>query len=239
VAKVVTDQGAQRQAAADPRKDPNKLVHVWPHLVGMELIAVLVFSLGLVLMSVFIKAPLVELANPELTPNPAKAPWYFLNLQELLLHMHPTLAGVIVPGVVLLLLAAIPYIDNTPAGTGVYFSTPKGRRIALFSTIYTTVWLLFLILFDEYVGVTELFKALQLPGFIGEVVVPLVVMIGMYVLLAVILRRVWQADTREVMIGMFMIFIVSYVILTIVGTAFRGPGMELMWPWEINQQAPH
>ena len=109
-------------------EDPGERVHVWPHLVSIELVGALIYLLALSLMSILIRAPLVDLANPEVTPNPAKAPWYFLGLQELLLHMHPALAGVIVPGAVLTLLAAIPYIDRSRAGTGIWFSTPKGFR---------------------------------------------------------------------------------------------------------------
>ena len=77
-------------------------VYVWPNLLRIEMIAALVFTAGLILLAVFVNAPLRDLANEEVTPNPSKAPWYFLGLQELLLHMHPSLAGVIVPTVVLI-----------------------------------------------------------------------------------------------------------------------------------------
>ena len=72
-------------------EDPGERVHVWPHLVSIELVGALIYLLALSLMAILIRAPLVDLANPEVTPNPAKAPWYFLGLQELLLHMHPGL----------------------------------------------------------------------------------------------------------------------------------------------------
>ncbi len=230
---MVANENAAAEKAQQKR-DPNALVHVWPHLVGIELVAALVFTMGLIVMAVLIKAPLVDLADPQVTPNPAKAPWYFLNLQELLLHMHPMLAGVLVPGAVLTLIAAIPYIDSSEEGTGVYFSTRKGFSIAIFSSIYTFVWLLFLILFDEFVGVTEQLEAMNLPTVMGEWIVPIVVMFGIYALLAVIVRRRWNANTREIIIALFIVFLVSWIVLTIVGTAFRGPGMDLVWPWQLE-----
>ena len=88
-----------------------------------------------------------------MTPDPAKAPWYFLGLQELLLHMNPSLAGVIVPTVVLVGLAALPYIDRRRKGTGIWFSGPKGKAITAFAAFYTAVWELALIFLDQWLPV--------------------------------------------------------------------------------------
>lgn len=227
-------------------EDPGERVHVWPHLVSIELIAALIYLLMLVLMAIFVKAPLVDLANPELTPNPSKAPWYFLGLQELLLHMHPALAGVAVPTAVLVLLGAIPYIDTKRAGTGIWFHSPKGIPITIFSAIYTTVWNLSLILIDEFLpagegsfGIAPLLISWGLPPAIGYIFVPSVLMVFIPWSLAVIVKRRWDADTREVMIALYSFFLASFVVLTIIGTAFRGHGMELMWPWQILPPTGH
>ena len=83
------------------------------------------------LLGTLVNAPLEPLANPDKTPNPSKAPWYFLNLQELLLHMNPALAGVIVPTVALVAIAAIPYVDKGTKGLGVWFYNERGPRIAV------------------------------------------------------------------------------------------------------------
>ena len=225
-------------------EDPGEKVHVWPHLVSIELVGALIFTLLLILMAIFVKAPLVDLANPEVTPNPSKAPWYFLGLQELLLHMHPALAGVIVPTAVLVLLAAIPYIDTKRAGTGVWFYSPKGIPITIFSAIYTTVWNVSLILIDEYLpagdGSTGIAVAHQL-GFpaVGYVSVPAALMIFIPWSLAVIVKRRWDADTRELMIALYTFFLASFIVLTIIGTGFRGHGMKLMWPWQIEPPIGH
>ena len=99
-------------------------------------------------MSAFINAPLINRANPDETPNPSKAPWYFLNLQELLLHMNGALAGVVVPTVFLIVLAAVPYIDRAKEGQGVWFGTPNAVRISVFSGVFAFVGTMLLILFD-------------------------------------------------------------------------------------------
>lgn len=226
-------------------------VYTWPHLVSVEMMAALIFLVLLSIMSVLVKAPLGSLANPELTPDPAKAPWYFLGLQELLLHMNPSLAGVIVPTVVLLGLAALPYIDRNRKGTGIWFSGPKGKAIAGFSAFYTAVWELALIFLDEWLPVPGseahgvapyleyLLSPLNLPPAVNEIIggwiVPIIFMLFIPFSLAVIVRRHWKADTREVAIALYTFFLASFVVLTIIGTAFRGHGMRLTWPWEVGR----
>src|SRR5262245_16562504 len=104
-----------------PRREREEEVLVWPDLVFVEFIAAVLFSVTMLLLSTLIDAPLLNHANPDLTPNPSKAPWYLLNLQELLLHMEPGLAGVVVPTLALVLVAAIPYVDRNPEGQGQWF----------------------------------------------------------------------------------------------------------------------
>lgn len=221
-------------------EDPGERVHTWPHLVSIELVGALIYLIALVLMSILVKAPLTDLANGEVTPNPSKAPWYFLGLQELLLHMHPALAGVVVPTVVLVLLGAIPYIDRSRAGTGIWFSGPKGIPIFWFSFIYTSVWNIALVLIDEFLpagdahGIGPLLELYGFPAAVGSVFVPLVFMTFIPWSLAVIVKRRWNANTRELMIALYTFFLASFIVLTIIGTAFRGHSMQLMWPWEVG-----
>lgn len=210
-------------------KGPEDTVMSWPHLLILEVLAALGTTVLLLFWSLAIKAPLREWANPDITENPAKAPWYFLNLQELLLHMHPALAGVIIPGLVILFLLALPYIDRDTKDVGIWFASRKGRAIALWSAIYTTIWVPALILFDEFVRVRSLISEPEvIPGWI----IPLLVIGGLTLLLYIIIRR-WRPSTREVLIGLFTGFAVSYILLTISGTFFRGLGMHLTWPWEL------
>ena len=88
---------------------------MWPHLLIEEFVALLVVSAFLIVFSTFVNAPLLELANPNLTPNPSKAPWYFMGLQELLRYFHPTIAGVMMPTVAIIALIVIPYFDRNPS----------------------------------------------------------------------------------------------------------------------------
>jgi quinol-cytochrome oxidoreductase complex cytochrome b subunit len=96
----------------DVKATPQDKVHVWPHLLVVEFVAALACTAFVLIFSVFVNAPLLELANVNQTPNPSKAPWYFLGLQELLAYFHPTVAGVLVPTFVLVGAALIPYIDR-------------------------------------------------------------------------------------------------------------------------------
>src|SRR3972149_2763069 len=93
-------------------KGPEDTVMSWPHLLILEVLAALGVIALLLFWSLALNAPLRELANPDVTENPTKAPWYFMNLQELLLHMNPSLAGVIIPSILILFLMAIPYLDR-------------------------------------------------------------------------------------------------------------------------------
>ncbi len=106
-------------------KEPQDKVNVWPHLLAIEFVALLVMLAFLTLLSAFIDAPLLEFANFNEQPNPSKAPWYFLGLQELLAYFDPQVAGVIIPGFGLAAIAFIPYIDRNPS------VRPSDRKLAI------------------------------------------------------------------------------------------------------------
>ena len=133
---------------ARPRREREEEVLVWPDLVFVEFISSIVFTIGLMVLSAFVNAPLLDRADPNTTPNPSKAPWYFLNLQELLLHMEPAWAGVIVPTIALILLAAIPYWDRSSEGQGSWFSTKNAAKIAIWAFSIASLLTIWLILYD-------------------------------------------------------------------------------------------
>ena len=120
-----------------PRREREEELLVWPDLVFVEFICAVLFTLSFTVMSAVVNAPLINRANADITPNPSKAPWYFLNLQELLLHMNPALAGVVVPTVFLIVLAAVPYIDRSTEGQGTWFGTLNAVRITIWSGIFS------------------------------------------------------------------------------------------------------
>jgi menaquinol-cytochrome c reductase cytochrome b/c subunit len=220
------------------------LVYVWPHLVIIEFVAALVMTLSLVALGMVVNSPLEGHANPDKTPNPSKAPWYFLNLQELLLHMHPALAGVIVPAGALALIAIIPYIDRDPRDMGKWTGTEKAKPIIWFTTIFTSVVLVLLILFDEFVGVKPLMKTLsEMTGnpifsapLMVDILVPTFLMLAPIAILCWLIHLIYKpVSTRDWMICLFTGFFVTYIVLTISGTFFRGQGMHLYWPWDPRQ----
>ena len=130
---------------------PDDQVMAFPYMIVPSIALAFGTVFVMTICSILVNAPLKELANPDQTPNPSKAPWYFMNLQELLLHMNPSLAGVIIPtNLVPLLLMAIPYIDRKVENVGHWFMTQKGKEITLFSAVYTLVVGIALALFDSY-----------------------------------------------------------------------------------------
>ena len=119
----------------DVKAVPTDKVNTWPHLLVVEFAAALAMTAFLTIFSIFVNAPLLQLANPNLTPNPSKAPWYFLGLQEMLTMFHPMVAGVTIPGIALGVLGAAGYIDKNPS------NKPEDRKfvIALF-TFFMMFW---------------------------------------------------------------------------------------------------
>lgn len=118
-----------------------KTVHVWPFLLKREFLAAVIVTVILIVWSVCIDAPLEEPANPNLTMNPSKAPWYFLGLQEMLVYFDPWIAGVVLPSVILVGLMAIPYIDVNPLGNGYYTWRQRRFAIAVFCIGFLLMWL--------------------------------------------------------------------------------------------------
>jgi hypothetical protein len=145
---VIAQKAGARETVRQKREREQELL-VWPDLVFVEFICAVLFTIAFVALSVLFNAPLLNKANPAITPDPSKAPWYFMNLQELLLHMDKGLAGVVVPTMLLVVLAAVPYIDRSNDGQGGWFATPNAIRITVFSFIYTGFWLTFTILWDD------------------------------------------------------------------------------------------
>jgi hypothetical protein len=122
--------------------DPEDKVLVWPDLVYIELIALVLMSVFLVVWSLAIEAPLEGPANPTVSPNPSKAPWYFLALQEMLVYFDPWIAGVVLPAIMVFALMAIPYIDNNPKGQGYYSFGERKMAVSLFLFCWLVIWIL-------------------------------------------------------------------------------------------------
>ena len=213
---------------------------VWPHLLTIEFIAAMLWFIGLFVISAAFNAPLQDHSTSDCTPNPSKAPWYLLNLQELLLHMDKGLAGVVVPTIWIGFMMAIPYIDRSREGVGLWFTNPKGKTIAIFAAVYSVVLTGFLIGLDKVLkdlGYIK-FASDYLPGgkqLFPDYIIPIVTMIVLSIALVLIVKRLYRANTREWMIAVWTGFIAVYMVLTIVGTSMRGPGMDMYAPWALPE----
>ena len=122
------------------KKGWSKEVHVWPFLLRIEFLATVIVTAILMVWSICLDAPLEEPANPSLTMNPAKAPWYFLGLQEMLVYFDPWIAGVVMPTLIIVGLMAIPYIDENPLGNGYYTFKQRKFAILAFSFGFILLW---------------------------------------------------------------------------------------------------
>jgi hypothetical protein len=116
-------------------------VHVWPFLLRIEFLATIIVTFVLMVWSITLDAPLEEPANPTLTMNPSKAPWYFLGLQEMLVYFDPWMAGVVLPSLILVGLMAIPYMDANPLGNGYYTFKQRKFAIIAFCFGFLALWL--------------------------------------------------------------------------------------------------
>ena len=131
----------------DVKATPTDKVHVWPHLLVVEFVATLAMTAFLLVFSTFVNAPLLGMANPNLTPNPSKAPWYFLGLQEMLTMFHPMVAGVTIPGIALIGLGTAGYVDKNPS------NKPEDRKFAIgLMTLFLMFWAVLVIIGSFFRG---------------------------------------------------------------------------------------
>jgi len=201
-------------------------VHTWPNLVLREVTVALVLIAIILLFSTFGDAPLLERANPSYSPNPAKAPWYFMGVQELLLHFHPFFAVVVIPVLFFVAMFWLPYYKIKDINPGNWFHSDKGKKLVVYSAIFAIIITPLVILLDEYVLDFEQWLG-GMPLWLSTGLLPFILLVVACWLLVFILRKRFKADRVEVIIAMFTMMVVAYTVLTIVGIVFRGPGMEL------------
>jgi len=201
-----------------------------PNLLYREVAVGLILIAFVLVVAIFLQAPLGEPANPGVSPNPAKAPWYFVGLQELLLHFHPLFAVFIIPLVVASAIVKVAYLQYDADLSGNWFLSPKGRRMsaiaAATAALITPLW----ILIDEFV----VGPAGWLPGtspLISNGLLPCVALAVGVVAFYRMLKKHFSASKNETVQALFVLLAVGFAIFTITGVWFRGAGMALMWPW--------
>ncbi len=124
---------------------PNR-IHTWPYLVRLEFLAAIIVMIVMTVWSITLDAPTEEAANPNRTPNPSKAPWYFLGLQEMLVYFDPWMAGVVLPSLIIVGLMVIPYIDINPRGNGYYTIKERKFAMSVFMFGFLVLWIALIIL---------------------------------------------------------------------------------------------
>jgi len=215
---------AKGVTVADSSK--KEMVNTNPQLVYKEIVVALSLLLLLLLFSMTVDAPLLDKANPLVSPNPSKAPWYFMGFQELLLHIHPGFGIFILPVLVIGLLVYIPFIKNTPVNVGVWFNSNIGKQITIWSVLYSVIFTFAIIISSEYFLKFQLWMP-DVPVLITTGLFPFL----LYALptagfISVINKR-FNATKIELIISLVTILLSAYLVMTLVGSLLRGEGMHL------------
>lgn len=206
-----------------------------PFLTVRTLLIVLLTTVLVISLSLMFAAPLEEPANPEVTPNPAKAPWYFLGLQELVGY-SALIGGVIMPGLVILGLGLIPFLDLEQKKIGYWFSDSKGRKWGLIGALWGVATSLLCVSIGVMLPMRELFSGMESQLFF-DIVNPATLLLVTFVILYFLSLKITKS-TRNAAIATFCAFIVSFILLTYVGTALRGPNWEFFMPWQAWPKHP-
>ena len=221
---VVTPRSLRENSETSVRKVPTI-----PNLVLRELVVALILIAFILVFSIIFNAPLENKANPGLSPNPAKAPWYFLGMQELLLHFHPLFAVFIIPIFVIGFLIFLPYLKYDSDMTGSWFISQKGRKMAMVSAIFALIATPIGIIADEFfIDFTAWLPVL--PTIITNGLLPAAIVATIAIGFYLLMKKKYTATNNESIQAVFILLLISFIILTITGIWFRGQGMALVWP---------
>jgi hypothetical protein len=205
---------------------PENTVPAMPHLMYAEGAVFMLSIFICVLLALFIDAPLKELANPAVPENPAKAPWYFLGLQELVSH-SAFMGGIGIPAIVLIGLALIPYLDRENEGTGEWFGGPGGKLLVLRSALFGLGTVIAIEAFTIYFGWIRQWWP-HAPQLLITAINPGTLLTLLYALYSMWLVRKYNS-TRAGALGLFTCFLAGFIVLTVIGSYFRGPNWDFYW----------
>ena len=201
-----------------------------PDLLVREIAAALVVTACVLLLATFGQAPLGDQANPGLSPNPTRAPWYFAGLQELLLHLHPVFAVWVWPTLAVLGLLAIPYLPYPADTGGIWFASRSGRKTSALGLLAGILATPLLILASE-LGAASGSPAGLLAPLMGRGLIPTGVLLAALGGFGWALKRHGRASANEIVQALFALVLGAYGVLTVTGVWFRGAGMTLTVPW--------
>jgi quinol-cytochrome oxidoreductase complex cytochrome b subunit len=208
------------------------MVDTQPNLVAREFVVAMVLIAFLLVFSILFDAPLRERANPSFSPNPAKAPWYFMGLQELLMHFHPFFAVVVFPITLLSACFWLPYIKLDDTNHGIWFLSEKGKKAGIYSLFSGFIFTVLFILLSEYLPDPEALLP-SIPGIISTGLIPFIIVIGTLLAFMIYLKRKFFLNRSEYIQSILIILVISYTVLSLTGILFRGEGMKLIWPWGV------
>jgi quinol-cytochrome oxidoreductase complex cytochrome b subunit len=216
------------RSPGDEKDEKPRYVLFLPNLLLREAVVASVLIAIVMLFSVVADAPLDQAANPGMSPNPAKAPWYFAGIQELLFHFHPFFAVVVLPILAVFALVSIPYLRYDEDTSGVWFRSRQGRRMGIWAAavgfVTTPVW----ILIDESFDLVNWIPAV--PAILRDGLFPVTVLLLILVAFYTSWRRKQGATNNEATQAVFILLLSALIVLTITCVWFRGAGMALTWP---------
>ncbi|MCP4575902.1 MAG: cytochrome bc complex cytochrome b subunit [Deltaproteobacteria bacterium] len=212
----------------DPLEKPKDKAPTIPNLLVRELTVALVLIACILVFSTLFDAPLQSKANPGLSPNPTKAPWYFMGIQELLLHFHPLFSLFVIPLCMLAGLFILPYLNYPSNSAGIWMISIKGRKMALMAVVFAVIITIGGILAHAYIissPSTISNTQSHITGGLLPFVIILAVMLGFYVTI----KRLFSANRNEAVQALLVFLLTAFIILTVMGICFRGAGMKPVW----------
>lgn len=214
---------------ADPAGPRPAMMPVSPHLTRREGAAALALLAAVCLLAALSDAPLEAQANPGMSPNPAKAPWYFMGLQELLIHFHPVMAVFVLPLLAVAVLVALPYLRYDGPPSGRWFHSPRGALLARVAAGVALAVTPLAILADEWLpGLRTLLP--RAPELLLDGVLPLALLVAVGAATFALLRH-RGFSLHEIVQAFGAAGVVMLLVLTAIGIFCRGQGMALVWPW--------
>ena len=217
-----------RKPGEDIDTSPARVPSV-PHLLVREAVVALVLIAMVLLMSVFFDAPLEDPANPGLSPNPTKAPWYFAGLQEMLLHLHPTFSVCIIPLLMVIGLFLLPYVRYHTDTRGIWFASQTGRRLAVWAFSAALVATPLLIIIDERLIGTGRIQIGLAPQITGGLIPVTFLLLFIWIIYFGMKRRL-AVSNNEAIQTVMVLLLGAFMVLTVTSLWFRGHGMLLSWP---------
>ena len=209
-------------------REMRNTIPTWPNVIYIIAAVAMVTTLAMLILGVWIDAPLREMANPSVPENPAKAPWYFLGLQELVSY-SAFMGGVGIPAIVVLGLALVPYLDREKEDAGLWFSGRAGRRVAMRSMLFGIVTVVGMLWFTVNYGWLRNWTATaETPQIVITFFNPGTVLVALFAIWSVGTVKI-TSSTRMGAIALFTCFLVGFAILTYFATVHRGPNWDFYW----------